>query len=70
MFFSRNLQEEDILNYWKEYNKNNNSSLQLYLHNMYCFTKCSYCNCHSWVVQKKDDVLEYYDYMLSEIKKY
>lgn len=69
-FFDKPLKEVDILDYWKWYNKNNNSSLQLYFHNMYCITKCSYCNCHSWVAYKKESILEYYNYLLSEIKKY
>jgi coproporphyrinogen III oxidase-like Fe-S oxidoreductase len=69
IFLNEKLEEKNILNYWKNLAKID-SNLQLYVHNVFCESKCSYCNCESFVKQNEDVFQSYKKYLFNEIEKY
>jgi len=69
IFFDKKIEEKVILNKWKNYNKSN-WSLQLYIHSIFCDTRCNYCDCESLLKVNEWDAILYKKYILEELNKY
>lgn len=69
IFCSQEYSQEEIKSFWLRHNKSSNYT-QLYLHTLFCETKCHYCNCISYVDNDKSNHEKYLDYIVWEIQKY
>ena len=69
IFRDTKLVQKDVLEKWKEYN-NTDGPTQLYVHTLFCETKCHFCNCVSYVENNESYIEKYKNYLKSEIDTY
>ncbi len=69
VFFSEKVSEKNVMNKWNLYNEKE-WFLQLYIHSIYCDTRCNYCDCEALLRVNETDTKIYRDYMLQELEKY
>lgn len=69
VFFDKKLKEEYIISKWQECN-NNEGYLQLYIHSIFCDTRCNYCDCESLVRVNEEDFNNYKDYIFKNLSSY
>lgn len=68
-FLTVNVENDLINDSWLKFN-NTDSNLQLYLHSIYCWTRCSYCDCKTFIKSDNSDFLKYKEYIIYQIKYY
>ncbi|MDD2907732.1 MAG: radical SAM protein [Candidatus Gracilibacteria bacterium] len=68
-FLNVNVENDLINDNWLKFN-NTDSNLQLYLHSIYCGTRCSYCDCKTFIKGDKNDFLKYKEYIIYQINYY
>ena len=66
IFFDKNKPLKDVTWLWEEYN-NVKGNLQLYIHSIFCGTRCKYCDCESIVLDNKYHKILYKDYIFSQL---
>lgn len=69
VFFDKKIEEASIIQKWRGYN-NQSGNLQLYIHSIFCDTRCNYCDCESLIKVNNADTSKYKDYLLADIAKY
>lgn len=70
IFLTENIKEDFIFDEWEKFNKRAGGNLQLYLHSIHCWTRCSYCDCKSFPLTKKEEIKKYKEYLCNNIEKY
>lgn len=69
IFWDKKIDNNFISKQWDQYN-NEDWWIQIYLHTLFCETKCLYCNCISYV-ETKDDIFNKYKLdIISQIEYY
>ena len=69
IFFDKKITGNRILDEWEKYNSSD-GNLQLYIHSIFCDTRCSYCDCESLLRIDSVDAIKYQNYLLNDIAKY
>lgn len=69
IFLTKDYNVDYISKKWVEFNDTDNN-IQLYLHSIYCWTRCSYCDCKTFIKNDENDFLLYKNYLISNIKHY
>lgn len=69
IFFTKSIEEKYLTELWEKYN-NENWGLQLYIHSIYCDTRCNYCDCEALLKWTEENSKNYKNYICNNIKKY
>ena len=73
--YDRLMSQEEIDSLWKEHfeeldRKNKRQNLHVYVHSLYCVSKCAYCHCKSFKLSESDSLEKYIDYICGKATHY
>ncbi len=69
IFYNQNYSSSEVNSFWERHNQTNHPT-QLYLHTLFCETKCHYCNCISYVDNDQGNFVKYKYFLFQEIDNY